>query len=144
MEYVIIGNGGAGISALQTIRDRDKGSTITIVSREEYPAYSPCSLPNLLSGEMEKQKIYRFDKNFYKDLDARFVRNAEAIQISPKNKTVRLANGNDIEFDKLLIATHRRQPHHTQGHGRSGPEGRTHHGQPGFDPGDHLSRRTGC
>ena len=60
MHYVIIGNGGAGISALQAIRDVDKKSNITIISREKYPAYSPCSLPNLLAAEIDKPTIFRF------------------------------------------------------------------------------------
>ncbi len=104
MHYVIIGNGGAGVSALQTIREIDSKSDITIISREQYPAYSPCSLPNLLAGEIDKPKIFRFDKNFYKSLNAKFMKNTEALQIIPRDKKIKLANGNYIKFDKLLIA----------------------------------------
>ena len=104
MHYVIIGNGGAGVSALQAIREVDKTSDITIISREQYPAYSPCSLPNLLSGEIDKPTIFRFDKQFYHRLNARFMKNTEALQILPQSKEVKLANGKNIRFDKLLIA----------------------------------------
>ena len=69
MHCVIIGNGGAGVSALQSIREIDKKSDITIISREKYPAYSPCSLPNLLAGEIDKPTIFRFDKEFYNRLN---------------------------------------------------------------------------
>lgn len=105
MHYVIIGNGGAGTSALQTIRELDKSSDITIISREQYPTYSPCSLPNLLGGEIDKTKIFRFDKHFYKNYNAKFLKNSEAIQVLPKIKKIKLVNGKTIEFDKLLIAT---------------------------------------
>lgn len=104
MHYVIIGNGGAGVSALQAIRDVDKTSDITIISREKYPAYSPCSLPNLVGGEIDKPTIFRFDKQFYNRLNANFFKNSEAIEISPNDKEVKLANGRSIKFDKLLIA----------------------------------------
>ena len=104
MHYVIIGNGGAGVSALQTIREVDKSSSISIISREQYPAYSPCSLPNLLSGEIDKPTIFRFDKKFYHRLNARFMKNTEALKILPQNREVKLANGRSITFDKLLIA----------------------------------------
>lgn len=104
MHYVIIGNGGAGVSALQTIREIDKKSDITIISREQYPAYSPCSLPNLIGGEVDKPTIFRFDKQFYNRLNAKFMKNTEALQIFPKNKQVKLAKGKNIKFDKLLIA----------------------------------------
>jgi len=104
LHYVIIGNGGAGVSALQTIREVDKRSDITIISREQYPAYSPCSLPNLIAGEIDKPTIFRFDKEFYNRLDASFLKNTEALEISHKNNEVKLANGKSIKFDKLLIS----------------------------------------
>ena len=103
MHYVIIGNGGAGVSALQTIREIDKKSDITIISREQYPAYSPCSLPNLIGGEVDKPTIFRFDKQFYNRLNAKFMKNTEALQISPTNKEVKLAKGKSVKFNKLLI-----------------------------------------
>ena len=33
-----------------------------------------------------------------------FLKNSEVLEISPKNKEVKLANGNSIKFDKLLIS----------------------------------------
>ncbi len=104
LHYVIIGNGGAGISALQAIRDADKKSNITIISREQYPAYSPCSLPNLIGGQVDKPTIFRFDKQFYNRLNAKFMKNTEIIKIFPKDKEVKLTNGKIVKFDKLLIA----------------------------------------
>jgi len=101
---VIIGNGGAGVSALQTIRENDKKSDITIISKEKYPAYSPCSLPDLIGGEIDKPTIFRFKKEFYEDLNANFLKNAEALEISPTKKELILANGEKIRFDKLLIS----------------------------------------
>ena len=105
MRHVIIGNGGAGVSALQAIREVDKESDVTIISREQYPAYSPCSLPNLIAGEVDKPTIFRFDKRFYHRLNAKFMKNSEALQILPRDKEVKLADGRNVTFDKLLIAT---------------------------------------
>jgi NAD(P)H-nitrite reductase large subunit len=104
LHYVIIGNGGAGVSALQTIRENDKKSDITIISKEKYPAYSPCSLPDLIGGEIEKPTIFRFEEKFYYNLNANFLKNTEALEISSMNKEVKLANGEIIRFDKLLIS----------------------------------------
>ncbi len=105
LHYVIIGNGGAGISALQAIRSVDKKSPITIVSREKYPAYSPCSLPNLIGGKIDKSTILRFDKEFYNRLNVKFVKNTEIIQIFPDEKEIKDSIGKIIKFDKLLIAS---------------------------------------
>ena len=104
MHYVIIGNGGAGVSALRAIRDVDKKSDVTIISREKYPAYSPCSIPSLIGGEIEKPTIFRFDKQFYHQLNANFIKNSKAMEISPKDKKVKLEDGKTVKFDKLLVA----------------------------------------
>ena len=104
LHHVIIGNGGAGVSALQAIREIDKKSDITIISREKYPAYSPCSLPNLIGGEITKPKIFRFDSNFYNTLNAKFMKNCEAVNIFPDKKKIKLADGSSIKFDKILIS----------------------------------------
>ena len=104
MHYVIIGNGGAGVSALQALREVDTQAEVTLISREPYPAYSPCSLPSLLVGEIDKPTIFRFDKRFYSRLNATFMKNTEALQIVPRDKAVKLATGKRITFDRLLIA----------------------------------------
>ncbi len=104
LHYVIVGNGGAGISTLQAIRSVDKKSPITIISREKYPAYSPCSLPNLIGGKVDKPTILRFDKQFYNRLNVKFLKNTEIIQIYPDEKEIKDAMGKRIKFDKLLIA----------------------------------------
>ena len=99
LHYVIIGNGGAGVSALQAVREVDKKSNITIISREQYPAYSPCSLPNLIGGQVDKPTIFRFDKNFYENLNVKFLKNTEAIKIIPKEKKIKLNNCNVFEYN---------------------------------------------
>ena len=104
LHFIIIGNGGAGISALESIRNIDNVSDITIISREQYPTYSPCSLPNLISCEINKENIFRFDKNFYNRLNVKFIKNTEVCKIIPKDKIIIFQNGKQINFDKLLIA----------------------------------------
>jgi NAD(P)H-nitrite reductase large subunit len=101
---VIIGNGGAGVSALQAMRQIDTNSKITIISKEKYPAYSPCSLPNLLAGEIDKEAILRFDKDFYNRMNAKFMKNSEAVNIDANRKEVELASGKSVKYDKLLLA----------------------------------------
>lgn len=104
MHFVILGNGGAGTSALKAIRSVDPDSKITIISKEKFPAYSPCSLPNLLSGEVCKEAVFRFDEDFYSRYDTEFLKNAKALRIRPRKKVVELEDGREIGFDKLLIA----------------------------------------
>ena len=104
VHHVIIGNGGAGVSALQAIRSIDDTCDITLISQEQYPAYSPCSLPDLIAGEIDKSTIFRFNKDFYHRLNVTFMKNSEALKINPKEKKVELRDKKQIAFDKLLIA----------------------------------------
>jgi len=104
VHYVIIGNGGAGTSALTTIREVDPDSEITILSKEKFPAYSPCSLPNLLSGELDESKIFRYSEDFYDLHDSRFMQNSKALSISPDKREISLSDGVRLKYDKLLIS----------------------------------------
>ncbi len=100
---VIIGTGGAGISAIRTIRSVDEKCEITAISQEDQMPYSPCSLPHLIGGDIEKKNIYRVEKDFFKKNKVRALLGTKVSKITPKDKTV-LADGGKIKYDKLLIA----------------------------------------
>jgi NAD(P)H-nitrite reductase large subunit len=100
---VIIGTGGAGISAIRTIRSVDEKCKITAISQEDQMPYSPCSLPHLIGGDIEKKNIYRVEKDFFKKNNVRALLGTKVSRITPKNKAV-LADGEKIKYDKLLIA----------------------------------------
>ncbi len=100
---VIIGTGGAGISAIRTIRSVDEKCKITAISQEDQMPYSPCSLPHLIGGDIEKKNIYRVEKDFFKKNKVRALLGTRVSKITPKNRTV-LADGGKIKYDKLMIA----------------------------------------
>lgn len=100
---VIIGTGGAGISAIRTIRSVDEKCRITAISQEDQMPYSPCSLPHLIGGDIEKKNIYRVEKDFFKKNKVRALLGTKVSKIIPKDRTV-LADGGKIKYDKLLIA----------------------------------------
>ena len=100
---VIIGTGGAGISAIRTIRSVDEKCKITAISQEDQMPYSPCSLPHLIGGDIEKKNIYRVEKDFFKKNKVRALLGTKVSKITPKDRTV-LADGGKIKYDKLLIA----------------------------------------
>jgi NAD(P)H-nitrite reductase large subunit len=100
---VIIGTGGAGISAIRTIRSVDEKCRITAISQENQMPYSPCSLPHLIGGDIEKKNIYRVGKGFFKENNVRALLGTTVSKIVPKEKTV-LADDGKIKYDKLLVA----------------------------------------
>ena len=63
-KYLIIGNSAAGISAAEAIREKDPSGKITIISDENYPAYSRCMISYYLSGEITEDKLKLRDDDF--------------------------------------------------------------------------------
>lgn len=103
MHVVIIGTGGAGISAIQTIRSVDDKCKITAISQEKERPYSPCSLPHFIGGDIEKRNIYRVEKDFFRKNKVKTVLGKPVTKIDSKKKEVHV-NGEKIKYDKLLVA----------------------------------------
>ena len=111
MNVLVLGAGGAGISAVQAIRSVNKKIKINLVSTENCMPYSLCGLPDFLSGQISMKVLSRFDPDFFTKNNINLIFGKEAIKVDPSKKIVHLKNNssNDvneiIEFDKLLIAT---------------------------------------
>lgn len=103
MHVVIIGTGGAGVSAIRTMRSVDEKCRITAISQENQMPYSPCSLPHLIGGDIEKKNIYRVGKDFFKENNVKALLGTKVSKIIPKEKTV-LTEAGKIKYDKLLVA----------------------------------------
>ncbi len=104
MQFVILGNGIAGVSAAYTIRRLDQVAPITIISKEPHSAYSACLLPDYLSGEISRERV--FIKKFpdYVQQNIRLIPGRTVIALDTARKTVNLSPGG-IPYDKLIIAT---------------------------------------
>ena len=51
MHVLIIGGSDAGISAALRVRELDSAADISVLLKDQYPSYSICRLPFLISGE---------------------------------------------------------------------------------------------
>jgi nitrite reductase (NADH) large subunit len=100
--FLIIGAGAAGLAA--AARLRELGKQVTLVSREAR-AYSLCSLPYLLSGEVDEARIITHDENALRDMGVEPVFGSQVREVDPSCKLVRLDDGTELSYDGLLIAT---------------------------------------
>ncbi|MEW6663532.1 MAG: FAD-dependent oxidoreductase [Bacillota bacterium] len=105
MEHVIIGNSAAGVAAAETIRRLDPAVNITMISAEADPVYSRCLLPNLLAGSRGLDGLLFRSKDFFRQNKITPILGVKADRVEPSSKTVFLADGRKIPYDKLLIAT---------------------------------------
>ncbi len=103
--YVLIGNSAASLAAVDGIRKHDKSGDITIINREEGPAYSRVALPYYVAGEMTLADLLIRQRPDYAKLGVSLQEKENVAAIDPAGKKVELASGKKIEFDKLLIGT---------------------------------------
>ncbi len=105
MKHVIIGNGPAGVVAAETLRKCDPSATITLIGDEPEPPYSRMALPYLMMGNIAESGTYlRKGRDHYASLGIALVR--DRVQgIDTAARSIRLAQGTPLAYDRLLIAT---------------------------------------
>jgi len=104
--YVIVGGGLAAASAIEGIRDIDKDGEITVVSAErDLPYHRPPLSKGYLAGREQLETVRIHDALWYRDNRVRYRLGVEARSVHMKKKSVTLASGERLEYDKLLLAT---------------------------------------
>ena len=102
--YVIIGDGAAGITAAQAIRSGDPGATITVLAADPNPHYYRAALTNYLLGQLRDDELWGVPPDFYaRHQLGRYY--GQVVGIDSAHNTVALANGQQIPYDTLLIAS---------------------------------------
>jgi len=105
MHVVVIGNSAAGLSALESLRRRDRAATVTVVSGEGARPYSRVLLPYYLRGRIAHADLFVRPEDHYERLDARTVFGEVVERVDPKDHEVMLRDGRAIAYDRLLVAT---------------------------------------
>ena len=105
IKHVIIGAGPAGVIAAETIRKLDREADIRVLGEEPEPPYSRMALPYLLKGRIDESGTWlRKNEAYYDTLRIEIFRDRVTV-IDTEKGSVRVENGNNFNFDQLLIAT---------------------------------------
>ena len=105
MKYVIIGNSAAGIACVEGIRSADAEGEITIVSDEPFAAYGRPLISYYLLGATDRQRMLYRPADFYEKNRVRTLLGARAEKIDPAAQKIVLRGGEEIPYDRLLVAT---------------------------------------
>lgn len=104
-QIVIIGGGQAGAMAAAALRAQQFTGTIILISEEPEIPYErpPLSKATLLSPTPQLQDI--LPASFYEENAIVLRRNTRAVAIDTQQRTVVLADGEELDWDRLLLAT---------------------------------------
>lgn len=105
-DYIIVGGGLAGVSAIDGIRERDHGGSILLVGNEGYMPYDrPPLSKKLWLGQKRVEEIFIHDKGYFKDKGVETVLCTDITRLDLAAKTIACKKGSAHEFGKLLLAT---------------------------------------
>jgi NAD(P)H-nitrite reductase large subunit len=104
MQYLIIGNGVAGVEAANAIRLKSPDAAITIVTGSKYPYYFRPKLIDYLSEDLPREKLYIFKEEHFASKKIDLVLDTGISSIDSVKKRVRASSGREFQYDKLLLA----------------------------------------
>jgi len=105
-KIVIAGAGAAGAAAAEKLRRLGHAGAITLIGDE---APGPVDRPNLskdfLAGNAPMEWVTLRDDAFYEKLGIEFIKGDSIVELDPNGKSITLASGRKVVYDKLLLAT---------------------------------------
>ncbi len=104
-KYLIIGNSGGGVGAMEAIREIDKDGSLAVISDEEHHVYGRPLISYYLADEIDYDKIFYRPVDFYEKKGIDPILGRKALRIDFGQRSVALDDGSNIGFEKLLLAT---------------------------------------
>ncbi len=105
-DYLIIGAGLAGASAIEGIRELENSRSIVVIGAEEHLPYDrPPLSKKLWFGKKQVKDIFLHDPAFYERNGVELRLGRRAVSVDVKSKTVTDSLGDSHQFEKLLLAT---------------------------------------
>ncbi len=104
---VIVGGGLAAVRVAEQLRKAEYAGPITIVSDEEHPPYDrpPLSKEILQDEDKGLADVTLKPVEFYAENDITLRLGSAAQAADPASRTVTLADGTELQYDDLVIAT---------------------------------------
>src|SRR5712692_3016636 len=103
---VVIGNGMAGMRAVEELLGRAPGRyEITVIGAEPHANYNRILLSAVLAGEKTTDEIVINPPSWYREHGIKLLAGSAATMIDRAQRTVSIAGGGSVPYDKLLLAT---------------------------------------
>jgi NADH oxidase (H2O2-forming) len=104
-EIIVIGSGGAGMTAASSARRTDPEAKITVITEDTDISYSPCVIPWAIEGKVSWDKaIMHTPKEYSAERKISVLTQTKVDSVDDAAKTV-TAGGKSYRYDSLVIAT---------------------------------------
>jgi 3-phenylpropionate/trans-cinnamate dioxygenase ferredoxin reductase subunit len=104
--FLIVGGGLAGAKAAETLREEGfDGSVVLVGSERQRPYERPPLSKEYLRGESSREELYVHAEASYEEHGIELRVGETAIRLDTERRQVELDGGEELPFDRLLIAT---------------------------------------
>jgi NADPH-dependent 2,4-dienoyl-CoA reductase/sulfur reductase-like enzyme len=105
-DYVVVGGGRAGISAVEGIRELDSSCSILLVGAESHLPYDrPPLSKQLWTGKNEVSDLFVHDRAYFERASVELASGERVTEIQPGEKTILTDRERSERYGKLLLAT---------------------------------------
>ncbi|MFZ4858430.1 MAG: FAD-dependent oxidoreductase [Desulfuromonadaceae bacterium] len=102
LRIIILGGGIAGLTAAAEARRQAPQTTITLVSREQSLPYYRLNLTRFLAGDISESELQIESAQWFEEQAIEYM-HAEATAIDRERKQVRLRDGRELDYDRLVL-----------------------------------------
>jgi 3-phenylpropionate/trans-cinnamate dioxygenase ferredoxin reductase subunit len=106
VKYLLIGGGLASSAAAQAIREiDDEGSCVLIAQEISRPYHRPPLSKEFLRRDLPREALFTLSSEWFESHRVTLRTGCRAARLDTSRMCVTLDNGQDISFDRLLLAT---------------------------------------
>ena len=103
--HVIVGDGIAGSSAAETIREEDPDADVTVITDEGEALYNRILIKEYAKGKLPEAPISIHEPEWYDERDIDLHLNTHVERVDADEQVIHTHEGDEFEYDKLLVAT---------------------------------------
>ncbi|MFB6204539.1 MAG: NAD(P)/FAD-dependent oxidoreductase [Candidatus Nanohaloarchaea archaeon] len=104
-QYLVIGNGNAGATAAEKLREEDGDADITVVTDDSEALYNRIMLKNYMKGTLPLQYSRVHDRKWYEKRGIELHLETRIEEVDLEDQVAVSSSGESFSYDSLLVAT---------------------------------------
>ncbi len=102
-EFIVVGSGIAGVSAIESIRQSASDAKIIMITKDTQLPYYRLNLTRFLAGELTTDKLLIHAKEWYQQNKIELIKSTDVSNVLLEKQVVTLSNGAAHHYDKLIL-----------------------------------------